>query len=63
MNVRDMLNNLTDEYKQSLSGVADGAATLEQREETLKILESIRFYTIRLLMFGNDEIEGTESTN
>ena len=59
MNVRDMINNLTYEYKKSLVGVVDGKATVEQQEEVLAILKSIEFYTIRLLVFGNDEIEGT----
>lgn len=59
MNVRDMINKLTDDYKKSLIGVPDGEATIEQQASVLAILEAIEFYTTRLLVFGNDEIEGT----
>ena len=59
MNVRDKINELTDEYKNSLVAVVDGKATVEQQKETAEILESINFYTTRLMLFGNDEIEGT----
>ncbi len=59
MNVRDMLNKLTDDYKKSLTGIVDGEATDKQWQETLSILNSIRFYTNRLMITGNDEIEGT----
>lgn len=60
MNVRDKIKELTDEYLSSLVNVVDGNATPEQQTETLKILESLQFYTTRLLIFSNDEIEGTE---
>lgn len=59
MNVRDKINELTREYKNSLVGMVDGKATVEQQKETTEILESINFYTTRLMLFGNDEIEGT----
>lgn len=59
MNVRDKINSLLDEYKSSLVGVVDGAATVGQQEETLRLLYAIGFYTDRLLIFGNDETEGT----
>lgn len=58
MNVRDMINKLTAEYKRSLD-FADGEASVEQQTVTLELLDSIRFYTIRLMLFGNNEIEGT----
>lgn len=59
MNVRDKINELTDEYKKSLVGVVDGNATMKQQAETAAIINSINFYTSRLMFFGNDEIEGT----
>ena len=60
MNVREMINNLTDEYKKTLVDIVDGNATVDQQEEINSILRSIAFYTTRLMLFGNDEIEGTE---
>lgn len=59
MNARDKIKELTDEYLRSLANVVDGNATVEQQTETLEILESLQFYTTRLLIYSNDEIEGT----
>ena len=63
MNVRDKINELTSEYKASLAGMVDGGATIEQQNETMEILDLIGFYTRRLMLFGNDEIEGTGDTD
>jgi hypothetical protein len=57
MNVRDMINKLINEYKHSLVDIVDGKATVQQQEVTLAILESLAFYTTRLMLFDNDEIE------
>ena len=59
MNVRDKINELTEEYKRSLTSVSDGEATNDEIDETMNILEALRFYTVRLLTCCNDEIEGT----
>ena len=59
MNVRDMINNLISEYKAALSSIVDGKATIDQQQEIIEILTAINFYTNRLLLAGNDEIEGT----
>lgn len=59
MNVRDMINHLIREYKKSLTNVVDGKATIEQQEKTIEILDALNFYTNRLMLTGNDEIEGT----
>ena len=58
MNTRDLINKLTDDFKRSLVGVCDGKATPEQQAETLQILDSIGFYTIRLMVFGDKKTEG-----
>ena len=55
MNTRDMINRLTDDFKKSLAGIADGEATPEQQTKTLEILDSIGFYTARLMVFDNQE--------
>ena len=55
MNTRDMINRLTDEFKKSLANIVDGKATPEQQAKTLEILDSIVFYTTRLMIFGNQE--------
>jgi hypothetical protein len=57
MNVRDKINSTLRDYEDSLS-FPDGQASIEQQKETREILESLNFYTTRLLIFGNDEIEG-----
>ena len=59
MNVRDKIKDLIREYENSLN-FDDGNATIEQQEETLNILNSLNFYNARLMLFCNDEIEGTE---
>jgi len=59
MNVRDKINELIQEYRDSIN-FPDGMASVDQQGETLEILKVLNFYTHRLLIFGNDEIEGTE---
>ena len=55
MHTRDMINRLTDEFKKSLPNIVDGKATHEQQAKTLEILDSIGFYTARLMIFDNQE--------
>jgi len=60
MKVREMLYKLVEEYNELLTVVVDGQATEEQQVEMDNILEAIEHYTTRLMLAGNDEIEGTE---
>lgn len=53
MNTRDKINQLLREYKKSLVNVVDGKATIEQQENTCRILDELSFYNTRLLIIGN----------
>lgn len=63
MKVRDKINQLVDEYKESLILVVDGNATPVQKERTLKILDRISFHTTRLFMSDNNEGQGKGMEN
>lgn len=62
MNVRAKIKDLLREYEKSLY-FTDGNASTIQQAETVNILNSLRFYTTRLMIFCNDEIEGIEDLN
>jgi len=59
MDVLDKIKELSNEYVESLEAVNHGSATETEHDDIMEILESIKFYTSRFLLFANDEIEGT----
>ena len=58
MTVKEMIENLTSELMELVSDIS-GAASIQQQNLAATIIESIGFYSTRLMLFGDDEIEGT----
>ena len=59
MNVIEKIEELTTEYVTAIQAVNHGSATDEEYNNIMEIMDAMKFYTSRFLMFSNEEIEGT----
>ena len=56
MTAREELKRLNDEYLELMSTIKDGKATIFQQEKVLIILGKIQFFSVRVMLFGNEKL-------
>lgn len=57
MTARDEIKRLNNEYLEIMAKVKDGKATIYQQEEVLRILGELQFFSVRVMLFGNENLQ------